>query len=63
LPNASYEELAELVGALRAHVAVQDAQTADLKRQVAANSRNSSKPRPPTGWQVGTEVVAQEDGP
>lgn len=51
MPQPSYEELAELVIALRAHIAVQDARIADqdariaeLERQLGANSRNSSKP-------------------
>jgi len=51
VPQPSYEELADLVIALRAHIAVQDARIADqdariaeLERQLAANSRNSSKP-------------------
>jgi len=44
VPHPSYEELAGLVAELRAHIAVQDARIADLERQLAANSRNSSKP-------------------
>ena len=51
MSQPSYEELAELVIALRAHIAVQDARIADqdariaeLERQLGANSRNSSKP-------------------
>ncbi len=51
MPQTSYEELADLVVALRAHIATldariadQDARIAELERQVAVNSRNSSKP-------------------
>ncbi len=51
MSQPSYEELAELVIALRSHIAVQDARIADqdariaeLERQLGANSRNSSKP-------------------
>jgi transposase len=40
----TYEELAALVVALQARIAEQDAQIAELKRQLAASSRNSSKP-------------------
>jgi len=47
----TYEELADLVVELRAHIvaqdarmAAQDARIAELERQVAATSRNSSKP-------------------
>lgn len=40
----TYDELAELVVQLRAHIAEQDARIAELERQLAANSRNSSKP-------------------
>jgi len=44
VPQPSYEELADLVVELRAHIAVQDSRIAELERQLAANSRNSSKP-------------------
>ena len=44
MPKPSYEELADLVVELRAHIVVQDAWIAELERQLAANSRNSSKP-------------------
>ena len=51
MPKPTYEELADLVVALRAHIVAQDARIAeldgriaDLERQVAATSRNSSKP-------------------
>jgi len=40
----TYEDLAELVVQLRAHVAAQDARIAELERQLSATSRNSSKP-------------------
>ena len=41
---SSYEELAALVVALQARIAEQDARIAELERQLAASSRNSSKP-------------------
>ncbi len=51
MPQPSYEDLADLVVAMRAYIAVQDARIADqdarnaeLGRQMAANSRNFSKP-------------------
>jgi len=51
VPEPSYKELADLVVTLRNHVAMmeariadQDSRIAELKRQVAACSRNSSKP-------------------
>jgi len=51
VPKPTYEELADLVVELRAHIvaleahiARQDARIAELERQVAATSRNSSKP-------------------
>jgi len=51
VPKPTYEELADLVVALRAHIVAQDARIAeldariaDLERQVASTSRNSSKP-------------------
>ena len=44
MPKPTYEELVDLVVALRAHIVRQDARIADLERQVAATSRNSSKP-------------------
>jgi transposase len=40
----TYDELAALVVALQARIAEQDAEIAELKRQLAASSRNSSKP-------------------
>jgi transposase len=40
----SYEELAALVVALQARIAEQDARIAELERQLAASSRNSSRP-------------------
>src|SRR4051812_1010056 len=40
----TYEELAALVVALQARIAEQDARIAELERQLAASSRNSSKP-------------------
>jgi transposase len=40
----SYEELAALVVALQARIVEQDAEIAELRRQLAASSRNSSKP-------------------
>src|SRR3954471_21778029 len=40
----TYEELAALVVALQARIAEQDAEIAELRRQLAASSRNSSKP-------------------
>ena len=40
----TYDELAALVVALQARIAEQDVQIAELKRQLAASSRNSSKP-------------------
>jgi transposase len=40
----TYEELAALVVQLQARIAEQDAQIAELRRQLAASSRNSSKP-------------------
>src|SRR5512147_1731862 len=40
----TYEELAALVVALQARIIEQDAEIAGLKRQLAASSRNSSKP-------------------
>src|SRR5512143_4223347 len=40
----TYEELAALVVALQARIIEQDAEIAELKRQLAASSRNSSKP-------------------
>jgi transposase len=40
----TYDELAALVVALQVRIAEQDAQIAELKRQLAASSRNSSKP-------------------
>src|SRR3954449_5281090 len=40
----TYEELAALVVALQARIVEQDAEIAELKRQLAASSRNSSKP-------------------
>jgi transposase len=40
----TYDELAALVGMLQARIAEQDAEIAELKRQLAASSRNSSKP-------------------
>jgi len=51
VPKPTYEELADLVVELRAHIvaleahiARQDGRIAELERQVAASSRNSSKP-------------------
>ena len=51
MPKPTYEELADLVVALKSHlvdlearIARQDARIAELERQVAATSRNSSKP-------------------
>ena len=44
VPKPTYEELADLVVELRAHLVKQDARIAELERQVAATSRNSSKP-------------------
>jgi len=48
VPKPTYEELADLVVALRAHIVAQDARIAeldariaDLERQVASTSRNS----------------------
>src|SRR5512135_627251 len=40
----TYEELAALVVALQAWIIEQDAEIAELRRQLAASSRNSSKP-------------------
>jgi transposase len=40
----SYDELAALVVALQARIAEQDARITELERQLAASSRNSSKP-------------------
>jgi transposase len=40
----TYDELAALVVALQARIAEQDAQIAELRRQLTASSRNSSKP-------------------
>jgi transposase len=40
----TYDELAALVGMLQARIAEQDAEIAELKRQLAVSSRNSSKP-------------------
>src|SRR3954452_13754248 len=40
----SYEELAALVVALQARIVEQDAEIAELRRQLAASSRNSSQP-------------------
>jgi transposase len=40
----TYEQLAALVVALQARIAEQDARIAELERQLAASSRNSSKP-------------------
>src|SRR5881227_2881618 len=40
----TYEQLAALVVALQARIAEQDARIAKLERQLAASSRNSSKP-------------------
>src|SRR4051794_32357942 len=40
----TYEELAALVVALQTRIAEQDARIAELERQLAASSRNSSKP-------------------
>lgn len=40
----TYDELAALVVALQARIAEQDAEIAELKRQLTASSRNSSKP-------------------
>src|SRR5512144_2126431 len=40
----TYEELAALVVALQARIIEQDAEIAELRRQLAASSRNSSKP-------------------
>jgi transposase len=40
----TYEELAALVVALQARIAEQDARITELERQLAASSRNSSKP-------------------
>lgn len=40
----TYEELAALVVALQARIAEQDAEIAELRRQLATSSRNSSKP-------------------
>jgi transposase len=40
----TYEQLAAFVGALQARIAEQDARIAELERQLAASSRNSSKP-------------------
>src|SRR3954471_15818326 len=40
----TYEELAALVVALQARIVEQDARIAELERQLAASSRNSSKP-------------------
>src|SRR5674476_246230 len=51
VPKPTYEELADLVVALKSHlvdlearIARQDGRIAELERQVAATSRNSSKP-------------------
>lgn len=44
LDRPSYEELAALVVELGARIAEQDAEIAELKRRLAANSRNSSRP-------------------
>ncbi len=51
MPKRTYEELADLVVEFRAHIvrqdahiARQDARIAELEQQVAATSRNSSKP-------------------
>jgi transposase len=51
VPKPTYDELADLVVALEAHmvtlnarIAQQDARIAELERKVAATSRNSSKP-------------------
>jgi len=44
VPKPTYEELADLVVELRARIVAQDARIAELERQVAATSRNSSKP-------------------
>src|SRR5438309_8613211 len=53
----SYEQLAALVAAqeriidrLQARIAEQDTQIAELKRQLAASSRNSSQPPSSDGW-------------
>ncbi|WP_219418565.1 IS66 family transposase [Pseudonocardia nigra] len=40
----TYDELAALVVALQARIAEQDAEIAELRRQLGASSRNSSKP-------------------
>jgi transposase len=40
----TYEELAALVVALQARIAAQDAEIEELERQLAASSRNSSRP-------------------
>jgi transposase len=40
----TYEELAALVVALQARIAEQDAELAELRRQLGASSRNSSRP-------------------
>src|SRR5574341_2087210 len=40
----TYEELAALVVALQARIIEQDAEIAELRRQLAASSRNSSQP-------------------
>ena len=51
MPKPTYDELADLVVALKAHMVTleahivrQDARIAELERQVAATSRNSAKP-------------------
>jgi Family of unknown function (DUF6444) len=44
LPSPSYEELTVLVVELKLLVAVQAERIAELERQVAADSRNSSRP-------------------
>jgi transposase len=46
----TYEELAALVVALQARIVEQDARIAELERQLAASSRNSSKPPSADGW-------------
>jgi len=51
VPKPTYEEVADLVVEVRAHIvaqdarmAEQDARIAELERQVASTSRSSSKP-------------------
>jgi hypothetical protein len=44
LPSPSYEELAALVVELKLSVSAQAERIAELERQLAANSHNSSKP-------------------